>query len=179
MTDFPGGPCCVLRVRGAAVVWLRLHGTLHSYGPRAILPSLAANGTSVSWFRGTSRTSPPHPTGCCCKTRQWGGKPLGCPPATAPVQLCLRHVFVLIRSPGTGAEFLIKQTFIGYSKDANRWRKALGAADVKSWQKEPGSAFPLQCGSTGWLEAMPRSLAKGIAPSRRGRLQRRAPGELH
>lgn len=179
MTNFPGGPCCVLRVWGAVVVWVLPYGAVRSYGPRAVLPSLAANGTSVSWFRGTSRASPPHSTGCCCcKTRQRGDGPSGLPPATAPVQLCLSHVFAFTCSPGTGAEFLIKQTFMGYSKDANRWHKASSAADVKSCQKEPGSAFPLWCGRTGWLRAMPRSVAKGIAPSSQCRLQHRVPREL-
>lgn len=48
MTNFPGGPCCVPRVWGAVVVWVLPHGAVRSYGPRAVLPSLAANGTSVS-----------------------------------------------------------------------------------------------------------------------------------
>lgn len=161
------------------MAWLLPHRTMHSCGPRAVLPFPAANGTSVSRFRGTSRASPPHPTGCCCETRQWGDGPLGCPPATAPVQLCLSRVFACTCSPSSGAQFLIKQTFIGYSKDASRWQKASSAADVKSCQKEPGRAFPLPCGRTGWLRAMPGSRAKGIAPSHRCRLQRRAPRELH
>lgn len=47
---------------------------------RAVPSSLATNGTSISWFRRTSRASLPHPTGCCCKTGQWRDGPLGCPP---------------------------------------------------------------------------------------------------
>lgn len=134
-----------------AAVWLLPCRTVRSYEP-----SPATNGTSVSQFRETSRASPPHPTGCCCRTGQGGDGPLGCPPATAPMQLCQSHVFAFACSPDTGAEFLIKQTLIGYCKDANRWHKASSTADVKSCHNKPGSAFPLQ---RGWMDGVAQGYA--------------------
>lgn len=174
-----GGLCCVLRVQGAAVVWLLLHRMVHSCAPRDVLLSPAANSTPVYWFRGTRRASPPHPTGFCCKTGQRGDSPLGCLPPAAPAQLSPSHAFAITCSPGSGAEFLIKQTFRGYSEDANRWCKASSTADVQSCQKDRGSTFPLQCGRTGWLRAVPLSVAKGITPPHQYRLQHRPSRKLH
>lgn len=57
----------------------------------AILPSLAVVA-HLSPDSGGSRATPPHPTGCWCKTGQWGQGPSGC---------CLQLLLCLIAKPCT------------------------------------------------------------------------------
>lgn len=154
----PGGPCCVPRVGVAVVFSLCLAGQSSAMSQGC--PSIAGcGGTSVPWFGG--QHSSLH--SFLVQNRTVGTLPSGCP--AAPVLLQQSPVLAFTCSCCTGAEFPVKQTLIGSSWDANRWQKALSSADVKSCQKELGSALHFQGGGAGWLQEMPHILAGGITAS--------------